>query len=97
EPDVYVLELSSFQLETTTSLNARAATVLNLTPDHMDRYRNLDEYADAEARASRSARRRLPWITDCATRAADYRWFVAKNVYSPRAMSRCPGDTIWRT
>src|SRR5581483_7783588 len=38
EPDVYVLELSSFQLETTTSLNARAATVLNLTPDHMDRY-----------------------------------------------------------
>lgn len=53
EPDVYVLELSSFQLETTTSLNARAATVLNLTPDHMDRYRNLDEYADAKARVFR--------------------------------------------
>ena len=53
EPDVYVLELSSFQLETTTSLNARAAAVLNLTPDHMDRYRDLDEYAEAKARIFR--------------------------------------------
>jgi len=50
EPDVYVLELSSFQLETTRSLNARAATVLNVTPDHMDRYANNDEYAQAKAR-----------------------------------------------
>jgi UDP-N-acetylmuramoylalanine--D-glutamate ligase len=52
-PDVYVLELSSFQLETTWSLNARAATVLNLTPDHMDRYRDLDEYVQAKARVFR--------------------------------------------
>ncbi len=53
EPDVYVLELSSFQLETTISLNARAATVLNITPDHMDRYRDMDEYAEAKARVFR--------------------------------------------
>ena len=53
EPDVYVLELSSFQLETTASLNARAATVLNITPDHMDRYRDIDEYAAAKARIFR--------------------------------------------
>jgi len=52
-PDVYVLELSSFQLETTWSLNARAATVLNITPDHMDRYETLDEYAAAKARVFR--------------------------------------------
>ena len=52
-PDVYVLELSSFQLETTWSLNARAATVLNLTPDHMDRYTSLNEYAAAKARVFR--------------------------------------------
>jgi UDP-N-acetylmuramoylalanine--D-glutamate ligase len=50
EPDVYVLELSSFQLETTASLNARAASVLNITPDHMDRYRSLADYAAAKAR-----------------------------------------------
>ena len=49
-PRVYVLELSSFQLETTYSLNARAATVLNITPDHMDRYADLKHYADAKAR-----------------------------------------------
>ncbi len=48
--EVYVLELSSFQLETTHSLNARAATVLNITPDHMDRYDSLAEYAAAKAR-----------------------------------------------
>jgi len=48
-PDVYVLELSSFQLETTVSLNAQAATVLNVSPDHMDRYDDLAEYAHAKA------------------------------------------------
>lgn len=53
EPDVYVLELSSFQLETTFSLNARAATILNITPDHMDRYADIDEYVAAKARIFR--------------------------------------------
>ena len=49
-PDVYVLELSSFQLETTSSLNADAATVLNISEDHMDRYSGLEDYAEAKAR-----------------------------------------------
>jgi UDP-N-acetylmuramoylalanine--D-glutamate ligase len=53
EPEVYVLELSSFQLETTTSLNARASTVLNISPDHMDRYASVDEYVSAKARIFR--------------------------------------------
>jgi UDP-N-acetylmuramoylalanine--D-glutamate ligase len=53
KPDVYVLELSSFQLETTHSLNARAATVLNITPDHMDRYATLTDYAQAKGRIFR--------------------------------------------
>jgi len=42
--DLYVLELSSFQLETTYSLKAAAATVLNVTEDHMDRYVDLEDY-----------------------------------------------------
>jgi len=50
EPDVWVLELSSFQLETTSSLLPDAATVLNISQDHMDRYANLDDYAAAKAR-----------------------------------------------
>jgi UDP-N-acetylmuramoylalanine--D-glutamate ligase len=49
-PALYVLELSSFQLETTHSLRTATATVLNVTPDHMDRYATLDEYAAAKAR-----------------------------------------------
>ena len=53
EPEVYVLELSSFQLETASSLNARVATVLNITSDHMDRYATLAEYAAAKARVFR--------------------------------------------
>jgi UDP-N-acetylmuramoylalanine--D-glutamate ligase len=49
-PQVWVLELSSFQLETTSSLNATAATVLNVSEDHMDRYADLAAYAAAKAR-----------------------------------------------
>ncbi|MFP5380926.1 MAG: UDP-N-acetylmuramoyl-L-alanine--D-glutamate ligase [Gammaproteobacteria bacterium] len=49
-PQVWVLELSSFQLETTTSLDADAAAVLNLSEDHMDRYPDMDAYAAAKAR-----------------------------------------------
>ncbi|MDO9392498.1 MAG: UDP-N-acetylmuramoyl-L-alanine--D-glutamate ligase [Methylotenera sp.] len=49
-PDVYVLELSSFQLETTSSLQIDAATMLNLSEDHMDRYESLQDYAIAKAR-----------------------------------------------
>ncbi|CAL7960759.1 UDP-N-acetylmuramoyl-L-alanine--D-glutamate ligase [Gammaproteobacteria bacterium] len=48
ETELYVLELSSFQLETTYSLEPAAAVVLNISADHMDRYRNLDEYAAAK-------------------------------------------------
>jgi UDP-N-acetylmuramoylalanine--D-glutamate ligase len=48
EPELYVLELSSFQLETTFSLNARVATVLNLSPDHLDWHGSLDEYVAAK-------------------------------------------------
>jgi UDP-N-acetylmuramoylalanine--D-glutamate ligase len=44
KPDFYVLELSSFQLETTKSLQPIAGTVLNISADHMDRYVNLAEY-----------------------------------------------------
>lgn len=56
EPDVYVLELSSFQLESTFTLAAQAAVVLNISPDHMDRYSGLDEYAKAKQRIYRNAR-----------------------------------------
>ena len=49
-PEIWVLELSSFQLETTVSLAADAAAVLNVSDDHLDRYAGLDDYAEAKAR-----------------------------------------------
>ena len=54
-PQVWVLELSSFQLETTETLFPAAATVLNISDDHLDRYIDLDEYASAKARIFKSA------------------------------------------
>ena len=49
--ELYVLELSSFQLETTSDLRPMAATVLNISADHMDRYESLDAYVAAKSRA----------------------------------------------
>lgn len=54
--DLYVLELSSFQLETTYSLKATSATVLNVTEDHMDRYIDLEDYRQAKLRIYHNAK-----------------------------------------
>ena len=56
EQQLYVLELSSFQLETVNDLRATAATVLNVSPDHLDRYNNsLQLYYQAKHRVFRGA------------------------------------------
>jgi len=55
EPDLYVLELSSFQLETTRSLRPAAAVVLNISADHLDRYLDIKAYAAAKAGVYRHA------------------------------------------
>ncbi|MDM8559139.1 UDP-N-acetylmuramoyl-L-alanine--D-glutamate ligase [Candidatus Parabeggiatoa sp. HSG14] len=47
-PDLYVLELSSFQLESTYSLNPKAAVILNISEDHRDRYAHISEYIAAK-------------------------------------------------
>jgi len=60
-PDLYVIELSSYQLETTASLPLDAATLLNVTQDHLDRYDSLEEYARAKERI----------FTRCATRVVN--------------------------
>ena len=55
--DVYVLELSSFQLETTSSLQASVATILNISEDHMDRYPlGLLQYTEAKQRIYHNAK-----------------------------------------
>jgi UDP-N-acetylmuramoylalanine--D-glutamate ligase len=71
-PELYVLELSSFQLETTLSLRAAAAAVLNVTPDHMDRYATLEEYAAAKERIFQRADAAIVNMDDEAVRSMRY-------------------------
>jgi UDP-N-acetylmuramoylalanine--D-glutamate ligase len=65
-PQAWVVELSSYQLETTSSLALDAAAMLNLTQDHLDRYDTMQAYADAKARifarcGTRVVNRDDPW------------------------------------
>jgi len=53
-PDLYLLELSSFQLEMTYSLHLEVAAVLNLSADHIDRHGDVERYAAAKARILQS-------------------------------------------
>lgn len=66
--ELYVLELSSFQLETTHQLNAEVATVLNLSEDHMDRYSGMPAYHLAKHRIFRGARQVVINRQDALTR-----------------------------
>ena len=73
DPDLYVIELSSFQLETTRSLRPRIAALLNVSPDHLDRHRGFEDYRAAKARVFRGAEvavagRDDPWLEDLGTR-----------------------------
>lgn len=55
DSEAYVLEVSSFQMETTYSLRPLAAAVLNVSPDHLDRHGSFDRYAELKAKLLRSA------------------------------------------
>ena len=66
--ELYVMELSSFQLETTNQLGAEVATVLNVSEDHMDRYSGLPAYHLAKHRIFRGARQVVVNRQDALTR-----------------------------
>ncbi|MES2917794.1 MAG: UDP-N-acetylmuramoyl-L-alanine--D-glutamate ligase [Pseudomonadota bacterium] len=68
EQALYVLELSSFQLETTHSLRAAVAVVLNISEDHMDRYASMHEYHAAKHRIFRNCQRFVVNRDDALTR-----------------------------
>lgn len=82
-PDVWVLELSSFQLETTSTLAPDSATVLNVTEDHLDRYPGgMTEYAAAKARIFAGSgvqvlNREDAWCRDMALPERNVVWFGA--------------------
>ncbi|TKB03295.1 UDP-N-acetylmuramoyl-L-alanine--D-glutamate ligase [Alteromonas portus] len=61
DADVVVMELSSFQLETTSSLELEAATVLNISDDHLDRHGTLEAYIEAKHRIFDNAKSAIVW------------------------------------
>ena len=76
QPDLYVLELSSFQLETTASLVLQAAVVLNVSADHLDRYPSIEAYARAKGRIFALAQAVVlnaddPWVMAMRDQAGD--------------------------
>ncbi len=82
--DLFVLELSSFQLDTTDSLKTRAATVLNVTSDHLDRYDSMAAYAQAKSRIFNHCdcaviNRDDAWVSDMESKAQRTLSFSLKN------------------
>lgn len=77
---VFVLEISSFQLETTFSLQPKVATVLNITPDHMDRYQTLADYQRAKLRVYQGAKiavcNKDDALTECPLASVDKIYFT---------------------
>ena len=85
QPDasLFILELSSFQLESTQSLQPMAAAVLNLSPDHLDRYDGVSDYADAKARILKGAELAIlnaddPMVTGMAKSSQTTVWFSSE-------------------
>ncbi len=76
-PDLYVLELSSFQLDTTYSLEPAVATILNITPDHMDRYASAEDYIASKQRVYKNCNiavcNRDDIQTDCENKDAEHK------------------------
>ncbi len=81
KPRTYVLELSSFQLETVDTFHANVALLLNVTPDHMDRYPTFDAYAAAKYRIFRNQ---------------DKNDFAIVNADDRRGSERITAARVWR-
>src|SRR5258708_21658276 len=78
KPRTYVVELSSFQLESVDSFHANVALLLNVTPDHMDRYPSFDAYAAAKYRIFRNQQPHDVAIVNAADRRAQPRDSVSR-------------------
>lgn len=70
--DVYVLELSSFQLEITTSLVLEVACILNISPDHLDRHKTLENYLACKHRIFQQAKKAVVNLEDKQTVSAKH-------------------------
>ncbi|MDP0589063.1 MAG: UDP-N-acetylmuramoyl-L-alanine--D-glutamate ligase [Candidatus Endonucleobacter bathymodioli] len=98
--ELYVLELSSFQLETTESLCAEAATVLNISHDHMDRYSSLTAYHRVKQKVYKGCKTAIYNIDDSLSvplpKYATYRTGFTGDVPDIGQFGlKCEGESIW--
>jgi len=86
-PDFYILELSSFQLETTHSIKPLVAVVLNVSEDHMDRYENLQAYGESKLAVYAQAQYKVINLDDSwlMSNVTDLKDFVGFTVHEPEA------------
>lgn len=99
-PEYYVLELSSFQLESTQSLAAEVACILNITPDHLDRHRSLHAYAQAKARILDNARHLVlnaddPLVASLTKRSQGVIWISTTNTSAANYSVGRQGTERW--
>ncbi len=97
EGGIYVLELSSYQIDLTFSLDCDVAVLLNITPDHLDRYENFDAYAASKRRLFTMQSKGHAAVVSASTQAAllqasDLNQFVAciDSKAHPEDQSRWP-------
>jgi UDP-N-acetylmuramoylalanine--D-glutamate ligase len=83
DAEIYVVEVSSFQLETVEDFHARAAVILNVTPDHLERYDSFEHYRDTKARIFLNQTK-----DDLALLNADEEWQVG-------LARRLPSRALW--
>ena len=88
QAQLYVLELSSFQLETTETLKLVAATILNVSPDHLDRHGSVERYTAAKARIYAHAQTAVVNRDDRATHTGAH---LARNIVSFGLEPPAPG------
>ncbi|MDA8621816.1 UDP-N-acetylmuramoyl-L-alanine--D-glutamate ligase [Psychrosphaera sp.] len=97
--DVFVIELSSFQLDTTESLQCEAATVLNVSPDHLDRYESFEDYAASKRKIYKHAKLEIYNANDKLTwnhssHAQSFGLEKGDWQYDPDTMSLCHNGVV---
>lgn len=97
--EIFVVEMSSFQLETLRSPVVDAGVILNITPDHLDRYVSMQEYASAKIRLKDCLKKNGKLIVEESCNKAYRALFGARQIwtygYTPECSIYCDGESVY--
>lgn len=96
-PDLYIIELSSFQLELVDELHCDIASILNITPDHLDRYPDFEAYCTAKLKVYEHAKCCVYYHEDLHTHPLNNKnkVFFTKNYNPDQASYSIDADDLW--